>query len=160
MSNILCIYHGNLSVVDAAYLAGLIDGEGSIAVSRTQTGAAAKACKRGHAYRASVTVTMTDLDLLKWAKRATGVGQICPKKVNVIKHRPAWTWSVWSTQAAALLEQLLPYLRIKKGQAENLIAFQGAMRRPGSKGLTDVEWAFREARYRQSQLFNRRGIAA
>ena len=51
----MCIYHGNLALADAAYLAGLIDGEGSIAVSRTKTSASAKACKRGFAYRASVT---------------------------------------------------------------------------------------------------------
>lgn len=47
----MCIYHGNLALADAAYLAGLIDGEGSISVSRTKTNASAKACKRGFAYQ-------------------------------------------------------------------------------------------------------------
>lgn len=160
MSRLLCIYHGRLSATDAAYLAGLIDGEGSIAVSRTHSNASAKACKRGFAYRASVTVTMTDLPILEWARITTGVGNICVKKVRSQNHKPAWTWSVWSIEAATLLSDILPYMRVKAEQARNLIEFQRAMRQPGSKGLSDGEWARREAHYSRSQLLNQRGVAA
>ena len=48
----------------------------------------------------------------------------------------------------------------KAEQAENLIEFQGAMRQPGSKGLSDDEWSLREAHYTKSQHLNQRGIAA
>lgn len=156
----MCIYHGNLSLADAAYLAGLIDGEGSIAVSRTKTSASAKACKRGFAYRSSVTITMTDLPVLEWVKRTAGVGNICVKKARSRNHKQAWSWTAWSNEAASLLDQILPYLRVKAGQAENLIEFQGAMRQPGSKGLTDGEWASREAHYNKSQCLNQRGVAS
>ncbi len=156
----MCIYHGNLSLADAAYLAGLIDGEGSIAVSRTNTNASAKACKRGFAYRSSVTITMTDLPVLEWVKRTAGVGNICVKKARSQNHKQAWSWTAWSNEAALLLAQILPYLRVKAQQAENLIEFQGAMRRPGSKGLSDEEWAFREAHYNKSQCLNQRGMAS
>ncbi len=50
----------------------------------------------------------------------------------------------------------LRYIR----EAENLIEFQGAMRQPGSKGLSDDEWSLREAHYTKSQHLNQRGIAA
>lgn len=156
----MCIYHGNLALADAAYLAGLIDGEGSIAVSRTKTSSSAKACKRGFAYRASVTITMTDLAVLEWAKRTAGVGNICVKKARSPNHKQAWSWTVWSIEAATLLAQILPFLKVKAEQAENLIEFQGAMRQPGSKGLTDDEWSLREAHYAKSQHLNQRGIAA
>jgi hypothetical protein len=149
-----------LTVTDAAYLAGLIDGEGSIAVNRTRTGAAAKGCKRGFAYRSSVTIAMTDLPVLEWVQATTGVGKICTKKVYGAHRKPAWTWAAWSIEASALLQQVLPYLKIKGPQASNLIAFQAAMRQPGSKGLSDDEWRFRERCRDVSQQLNKRGIAA
>jgi hypothetical protein len=103
---------------------------------------------------------MTDFDVLQWAQSVTGVGGICEKRVNVAIHRPAWTWAVWSNEASKLLTELLPYLRIKRSQAENLIEFQAGMRRPGSKGLTDAEWLFRETCRAKSQKLNQRGVAA
>lgn len=145
---------------DTAYIAGIVDGEGSIAVSRTTTNKSAKGCRRGFAYRANLSVAMTDRDLLEWMRGITGVGQICTKKVDPSRHKPAWTWSVWSVEASVLLAEILPYLRTKKRQAENLIAFQKEMRYPGSKGLSDAEWDFRELRYLDSKTLNKRGIAA
>jgi hypothetical protein len=88
----------------------------------------------------------------------TGLGTIAPKKTKAI-HKAAWTWGVWSIEAMLLAELLLPYLRIKQFQAKNLIAFQRHMRRPGSKGLTDIEWGERLQRYEQSKLLNKRGAA-
>lgn len=142
---------------DAAYLAGLIDGEGHVTVCRTDTSKSAKGCTRGLAYRSSITVAMTDLPVLEWAKELTGLGSICSKKVNEAKHKPAWTWGVWSGEARTLAGIILPYARIKRAQLENLIAFQSAMRQPGRVGLTDEEWDARERAYLLSQQLNRRG---
>jgi len=144
--------------IDLAYTAGLIDGEGCIAVSRTKTSSSAKGCKRGFAYRSSISVTMTDLDILKWMQQITTVGKICRKKVNEKKHKPAWVWTVWSKEAATLANKLLPYLKIKHEQAINLIDFQSCMRYPGSKGLTDDEWNLREEYYYTSRKLNKRGV--
>lgn len=86
----LCIYHGNISLADAAYLAGLIDGEGHIAVSRTRTWPSAKACKRGFAYRSSIIVSMTDKEVLDWAHGLTGLGNIRYYGANATSpHGPA-----------------------------------------------------------------------
>lgn len=103
---------------------------------------------------------MTDLPVLEWAKRTTGTGSICVKKARSPNHKQVWSWTVWSNEAATLLAQILPYLRVKADQAENRIEFQGAMRQPGSKGLSDDEWGLREAHYNKSQRLNRRGVAA
>jgi len=146
-----------MRLIERAYLAGLIDGEGCIAVSRTRTGASAKSCTRGFAYRSSVSITMTDLQLLKWCQRVTGAGRVCRKKVDTSKHRPAWTWAAWSQEAAGILTSIEPLLRLKRRQARNLIAFQSRMRLPGSRGLTDVEWRRRERHYIRSKTLNQRG---
>ncbi|AFU86543.1 HNH endonuclease [Caulobacter phage CcrRogue] len=143
--------------VDRAYLAGLIDGEGCISVSRTHSNASAKGCRRGYAYRSSVSVAMTNKEVLLWASETTGFGKICPKKTKP-HHRPAWTWTVWSKQAAELLKALQPYLRIKAEQAKALIEFQQAMRQPGSKGLSDEEWENRERSYEAFRQMNKRGL--
>lgn len=147
-----------LTAIEAAYLAGLIDGEGSISVNRTKTSSSAKACKRGFAYRSSLVVAMTDLSILEWAQNITGVGKICVKKRQSPKHKPAWTWAVWSNEAVSLLIQLLPYLRIKLNQAENLIEFQKVMRYPGKNGLSDEEWTLREFHHNKSHILNQRGV--
>lgn len=146
-------------IADAAYLAGLIDGEGSVSVNRTRTGKSAKSCRRGFAYRSSLTITMTDMAVLKWAQKTTGVGAICKKKTARAKHKPAWAWAVWSVEAADLLRELRPYLKVKRKQADNLITFQSKMRRPGSNGLTDHEWEFREECRVKSLQLNKRGVS-
>lgn len=145
--------------LNAAYIAGLVDGEGCISVSRTHTSESAKGCKRGFAYRSSLNITMTNLEILEWIKQITRAGKICSKRVNIAKHKAAWSWTVWSIEASELLQQLLPYLHIKKEQAENLIAFQSGMRQPGSKGLSDAEWLSRQDYYTRSKILNKRGIS-
>lgn len=147
-----------LSCTDAAYIAGIIDGEGTISVNRTNTSSSAKGCKRGYAYRSSVRVGMTDLPILEWLQNTCGIGMICKKKSQSVKHKQSHTWSVWSKEAVELLHQIIPYLHIKHKQARNLIIFQNRMRSPGIKGLSDEEWNFRFECYSISKELNRRGV--
>jgi hypothetical protein len=155
----LCIHHG-ISRENAAYLAGILDGEGTVSVSRTSTNQSAKACKRGFAYRSSIGIALTDENLLLWVQQVTGVGRICRVKSQSPKHKAAWRWTAWSKDAVYVAKMVLPYLRLKKRQAENLIAFQAVMRFPGSKGLSDVEWTARHTHYLVSRNLNQRGVAA
>jgi len=146
----------NLSKVDRAYLAGLIDGEGCIFVNGTRTNKAAKGCKRGIAYRSGLAIAMTGYPVLKWVQSITGVGKIRKYKSKK-KYKQAWRWSVWSTQASNLLRQILPFLILKRKQAENQILFQSRMRYPGLFGLTDAEWNFRKKCALKSSKLNKRG---
>lgn len=141
----------------AAYLAGLVDGEGCVAVTRTNTSASAKGCKRGFSYRASIAIAIIDLEVLEWAIKITGVGKLCNVKCTSVKHRQAYKWTVWSNEAQELLKQLLPFLIVKKDQAKNLIEFQSKMRFPGRFGLSDKEWLKREEHWKKSQILNKRG---
>jgi hypothetical protein len=146
-----------LSDIQAAYLAGLIDGEGSIFVQRVKT-RNSKMSRTGFHYRAGFAISMTDRKTVEWCSKVTGFGKISsPKRCK--KHcRPGHRWSVWSKQASALLWVLLPYLRLKKPNARNLINFQGRMGWFGSYGNPKSEITRRE-KYRQISLrLNKRGV--
>jgi LAGLIDADG DNA endonuclease family protein len=141
---------------DLAYLAGLIDGEGTIFVQRVKN-RNEKISKSGFHYRAGLAINMTDQATVKWAKEITGVGKISGVRRHKKNHKPGFRWSVWSKQSSTLLLLLLPYLRLKKPHAENLIRFQFSMRLAGRNGNTKQEMARREKHRQISLRLNKKG---
>ena len=83
-----------LSGEDAAYLAGLIDGEGTIALARRHA---------REERQLVVSISSTEPELLEWAKSATGVGKITGKRTVADHHSPGLTYSVANRQALAVL---------------------------------------------------------
>lgn len=105
----------NVSVmrsVDAAYLAGLIDGEGTIALTRVH---------QGQNRQLVVTISSTELALLEWTKKTTGVGKITTKRTSSPHHSPGFTYCVANRQALAVLTQVHPYLRSYKSLRSRLV---------------------------------------
>ena len=99
---------------DVIYLAGLFDGEGCIFVSRQNS---------GRSHYLGVTITNTNVGVLKLAKRMFG-GSI-RQNSDSRKHRTtSWVWRIVSNQAENALKTLLPYLRIKRQEAELALDFQ------------------------------------
>src|ERR1700688_73828 len=91
-----------MSDTDAAYLAGIIDGEGSIFVQRVKTRNFIKMSKSGYHYRSGLQIRMTDRATVEWAKSVTGCGNVLNGKKPKGNRRPAFRWSVWSKQSSAL----------------------------------------------------------
>lgn len=88
-----------------AYAAGIIDGEGTIALTHNSD------CKE---FRfPSVHVPSTDLELLEFFKDVFG-GTIIKKKVYKKHHRPSYTWYVTHNRAISFLRMVRPYLRINE----------------------------------------------
>jgi hypothetical protein len=102
----------NLSAPDAAYLAGLIDGEGTIALTRRH------ACEHRHVV---VSISSTELELLAWTKATTGVGKITRKRTVSDRHAPGLTYSVSNRQALDVLGAVAPYLRSYKRFRAHLV---------------------------------------
>jgi hypothetical protein len=94
----------------AAYIAGLIDGEGTITLTRQ------------HAHenrRLVVSIANTEIALLRFVLDEIGAGKITRKAVASDRHTPSYCYTVTSLQALALLEQITPHLRsYKKDRAE------------------------------------------
>jgi LAGLIDADG endonuclease len=102
----------NLSKSDAAYIAGLIDGEGTITLTRKH---------KQENRQLGVTISSTEIGLLQFVKSATGVGKITNKKSGKILHAPSFAYAVYNRQALALLEQIQPYLKSYKKLRGRLI---------------------------------------
>jgi hypothetical protein len=101
-----------LSAVDAAYIAGLIDGEGTIALTRRH---------RTDGRQLVVSISNTERPLLDWVLSTVGAGKITGKKTYKDHHAPGLTYSVSNRQALTLLEQVAPHLRTYKAARAQLV---------------------------------------
>ena len=96
--------------VEAAWLAGLFDGEGSIIFPNHR--------KRN----VRIDITNTHLPLLQHVKSVTGTGQLIHWTPRNPKHSERWNWQVYNHKAVLLLQQMLPWLIGKHERATESIA--------------------------------------
>ena len=101
-----------LSSPEAAYIAALIDGEGTITLTRHN---------KGEYRRLEVEISNTELKLLKWVKNLLCVGQIKLKRARNKKHAISYTYRVCNRQAFNLLIQISSYLRTCKKERAELV---------------------------------------
>lgn len=101
-----------LSETEAAYIAGLIDGEGTITLTRKH---------RGENRHLAVSISNTETDLLQFVLRAVGAGKITTKRIARAHHTPSYTYAIYNRQALALLEQVIPFLRTYSAKRASLI---------------------------------------
>ena len=102
-----------LSDAEAAYVAGVVDGEGTISLVRHHG---------GENRRAVVSVANTELRLLTYLMTTIGAGRITNKRIAQLHHTPSFTYVIYSRQALALLRQITPYLQTyKQARAELLL---------------------------------------
>ena len=133
----MCDMEKNLSKEVLAYLAGAIDSDGSIGVRRS-TYAARHGDGRQATYSERICfkqVTPDITDLLK----ATFGGSVMIQKPSVTKGRQLHYWEATNQVAATALQMLLPYLRVKREQAENALALRASKSLPRSQTHTHRE---------------------
>lgn len=130
---------------DYAYAAGIIDGEGCIQIRKT----AVKRIIDGFAYSLTILVNMCDGEALDFLFGKFG-GSIYRTKnyEDGIKKLPVYRWEIRTKKAAEFLKRLVPFLRIKKAQAELAIRFQAHVK-DYSQGISDNEREFREWAYQE-----------
>lgn len=100
-----------------AYLAGIIDGEGSIMLTKFHKNQWPAPC---------VSIASVSLELLEWIRLKTGLGKIKSKKnYSPNKHKNSFTYTVRYNDAILLLEMVEPYLVItqKKLRAQMILKF-------------------------------------
>ncbi len=126
-----------------AYIAGIVDGEGYIGIKTNGWG------KNGRPrYVIRVGVGNSDISLIQLLQVEFG-GSVYGGNRHLTRtdgspYRPFWKWELCSRKAASFIESILPYLRIKKPQAELALKFQ-SRKVPGhwKRGNTVVEEAER-----------------
>ena len=98
-----------------AYFAGLIDGDGCIRIKKSVGKQMVN-----KAYRAVLQVKMINEDVIKFLATTLG-GTYRPTRPSSINGRQLYYWSVGDAKAESILKDIMPYLGIKKEQAETVI---------------------------------------
>ena len=101
-----------IGVAAAAYIAGLLDGEGTVTLTRLH---------RNENRRLVVSISDNELPLLQFVKKAFGAGKITRKRHYKDLHQPSYTFHITSRQALHLLEVVTPYLKSYKRRRAELI---------------------------------------
>jgi hypothetical protein len=126
---------------DLAYLAGLVDGEGTIGISPQQN--------------VRVAIAMTEEFLPKWIHMSFG-GKIYLHKQRRVNWKRLTEWVVNGEEANIFLTAILPYLRIKKPQAE--IALDFLKIKPRNKHTSPMERELQEISRKKMAELNFRGV--
>jgi len=117
-----------LRPVDAAYLAGLIDGEGTVTLTR----------RHANEHRQLVvSISSTERDLVEWALHVTAVGKITSKRTTSARHAPGLAYSVSNRQALDVLRQVAPHLRSYKQRRTRLALEQYELLTPRNGKYSD-----------------------
>lgn len=104
-----------MTEVEKAYIAGIIDGEGSIMLQKFNKNEFPSPC---------ISIASTTLELLNWIVNTTHCRKIIHKKnYNKEKHKDCYSYVVKYNNAINLLSEIYPYLIIesKKKRAEMII---------------------------------------
>lgn len=143
-----------LSDVQAAYLAGIIDGEGCITITKQRN---IKAGRLGYCYRPVLHVANTHSRVLVILQKQTGLGRARKFDDARENRKERWQWMIWSQQAAQIVRRVLPYLIIKKKQAIvflRFVQFIKSCKSPSRIGLSDGQWGQQHALYNQIRKLN------
>jgi len=149
-----------MTPTEAAWMAGLIDGEGTITVLKFQR----KSGNCPHAlYAPLLTVTNTDKRLIDRCIKLCGgycVTVFCGRRNP--NWKDAYHWRLKSAKLSGVLREVLPFLVSKATQAALAIEVRDDMRvgsKPGRFGttLTDKERERRDEIWQQLRILNTRG---
>ena len=101
-----------LKPVDTSYIAGLIDGEGTITLSR----------KNWWRQRClTVVISNNEYKILKWTLGTIGTGIITKKRTYKKEHSPSFAYKIHNQQALSLLEKITPYMQSYKKERAKLV---------------------------------------
>lgn len=116
------------TAIDHAYAAGLFDGEGCVMIARARSGTAPRGSTTKRIYhRLDLSVGQVDRRPLLWLQTRYG-GRIDPvPKKRGIGEQLCWQWRLGPRAAEMFLRQVLPYLIVKREQAEVALTFRATI---------------------------------
>lgn len=143
-----------------AYLAGIIDGEGTIRIARN------KLKSKPHwnyTYSAHISVGMSNKEVLELFQKTFGY-KISVRKECVPNRKTMYRWGTSGNNTTPkILKELLPYLIVKKKNAELVIEFCETKQTcgyPKKLGLPKEELQRREFYFQEVKKLNAVGAAA
>ena len=134
---------------DIAYIAGLFDGEGCIRINKNSA--------QHRYYSLNVSVKMSWQWMPEFLRCGFG-GSVYKYKMD--KYYPnakdQWCWNIRGQQAVEFLETVMPYLKLKRAEAELALLFQSkklskadylGKTHKGKRIRTDEELAIEEVQF-------------
>ena len=136
---------------EKAYLAGLVDGEGHIAVTKNRPSA-----RPGDVYfQPRLEITMTHEETIRWAARMMGSPRVTRINPRQPHHLVQWRVQLSGRRVAEVLQDISPYMVTKRARAEAIIRFVSTVRRGDRWApLSDTEAMQREQLWQET-----RGVA-
>ena len=105
--------------VEKAYMAGIVDGEGYVGIKKATL---RKDCHHP-CYHARIQIRMVDEPAIHFIASTLG-GNYYSEKPHAEKGKPLFCYQASDLRAGEILRTLLPFLRVKKAQALNVLAFR------------------------------------
>lgn len=136
------------SKTDIAYLAGIVDGEGTIGIHHGRDGFGGPYLQAGG----------TDKRLVDWLKSLFG-GNYTFYHLTDMKHKhhkDFYLWRLNLSDVSRVLIQIIPYLKLKREQAELAVSFRKTIGKVGLRITPDI-YKNRLEIYNQMRILNRRG---
>ena len=140
-----------LTDVQIGYLAGIVDGEGTISLGRTLK-------RRDWGYSMQVAVTNTNLKLLNWCKNITNIGTIDKASERIgPKRKQVYSWRVAYKDIPLFLMTIKTHLIIKKEQAELMLEYFEKCRGTSNNEVPDEILILRSIIYEELRELNKKG---
>lgn len=114
-----------------AYLAGAVDSDGSIGMRRSTYGMRVTGDTKAPVYSERICFKQVTPEIPTLLRDTFG-GSLMLQSPSVTKGRPLYYWEATNKTASLALVALLPYLRIKRAQAETLLLLRASKDKPRS----------------------------
>jgi len=101
-----------LNPCHAAYIAGLIDADGTVTLTRRH---------RNETRHAAVYISNTDRRLLSFVRETIGAGKITNKRAVSRQHHRSYTFAITNRQAIRVLVDIEPFLQTYKADRARMI---------------------------------------
>jgi len=130
-----------LSPVERAWLAGVIDGEGSIYISKV----IAIHSKRGFVYMPYLSVSNSNYDFVAKVRETIGRGYVGTKKEKRFDWKDGCEYKGSGSVLRGILPQILPHLLIKKEVARRMLEFLRYVEANSVDGLEEFPPGYNES---------------
>ena len=140
---------------ERAYIAGLVDGDGCLRIAFVGP-------RKQYQYPMFL-IGMTHEGVLLWLRSKLETGTLKLNNHTSLKRNPRWKpqWTVrlHGRRAQLLCQALLPYLKVKREQAECIIEFPVEGRSGPGRSLLPEMAEHRRVLFERMRLLNKRGPA-
>jgi hypothetical protein len=147
-----------MSKTELAYFAGIIDGEGTISVSKNHNSGY-------NGYSVVFRVYNTNKEVLNWIKNKTNMDGVKLSPVskgsstwNRPNIKPLWKWQTHANGMREILPLVIPYMIIKKRIAELTLEFLSLSKQPSSM-INKKDQIKRNNIYLKLRKLNKRGLS-